>query len=176
MPLSICAPKTLTPCLSFPPLPFRKLHLCPQSLPTYHLHSPLPPLSTTTSCISRRRGETLKTLVYHREEFHPEFSAEDEVWLERLPDMKEALNSHTLQSVRAWLKKLGFRQDREDRARFSIERPDWHAMIALDVTELHIRYSLSHSLLISPFFLFVFCSIFVCLVLNLSYHSWVILV
>ncbi|KAJ8621657.1 hypothetical protein MRB53_030186 [Persea americana] len=140
MPLSICAPKTLTPCLSFPPLPFRKLHLCPQSLPTYHHHSPLPPLSTTTSCISRRRGETLKTLVYHREEFHPEFSAEDEVWLERLPDMKEALNSHTLQSVRAWLKKLGFRQDREDRARFSIERPDWHAMIALDVTELHIRY------------------------------------
>lgn len=149
MSLSICAPKTLIPYLpsfslplSFHPSPLRKLHLCP------HLLSPHL-LSTITS--SSRRRETLKPLVYQREEFYPEFSAADEEWLERLPDKEESLNSHTLQSVRAWLKKLGFRQDREDRARFSIERSDWHAMIALDVTELHIRYMVYHSLLISPF-------------------------
>jgi hypothetical protein len=37
------------------------------------------------------------------------------------------------------LKDLGFYQSKEDRAIWFIEKPDWHAQLSLDVTDLFIR-------------------------------------
>ncbi|GER46689.1 S-adenosyl-L-methionine-dependentmethyltransferases superfamily protein [Striga asiatica] len=65
--------------------------------------------------------------------------AEDE-WLQKLPEKKNALYSHSLPCIEAWLKSLGFHQSRDDRAVWFIEKPDWHAQLSLDVTDLYIRY------------------------------------
>ncbi|KAG9448364.1 hypothetical protein H6P81_014492 [Aristolochia fimbriata] len=61
-------------------------------------------------------------------------------WLEKLPDKKKPLYSHSLPCIEAWLKNLGFYQSREDRAVWFVEKPDWHAQLSLDVTDLYIRY------------------------------------
>ncbi|MBA0553901.1 hypothetical protein Golob_013040 [Gossypium lobatum] len=66
-------------------------------------------------------------------------TAEDE-WLSRLPDKNKPLYSHSLPCIEAWLRSLGFYQSREDRAVWLIEKPDWHAQLSLDVTDLYIRY------------------------------------
>ncbi|OMO53265.1 hypothetical protein CCACVL1_28763 [Corchorus capsularis] len=66
-------------------------------------------------------------------------AAEDE-WLNRLPDKNKPLYSHSLPCIEAWLRSLGFYQSREDRAVWLIEKPDWHAHLSLDVTDLYIRY------------------------------------
>lgn len=63
---------------------------------------------------------------------------EDE-WLSRLPDKKNPLYSHSLPCIEAWLKSLGFSQSREDRAVWFIQKPEWHAQLSLDVTDLLIR-------------------------------------
>ncbi|CAL9121154.1 unnamed protein product [Musa textilis] len=70
------------------------------------------------------------------------FSAapEDEEWLKKLPDKKKPLYSHSLPCIEAWLRKLGFRQSRDDRAVWVVEKPNWHAQLSLDVTDLYIRY------------------------------------
>ncbi|KAJ6832770.1 uncharacterized protein M6B38_262810 [Iris pallida] len=69
-----------------------------------------------------------------------ELSAADEEWLKKLPEKKKPLYSHSLMCIEAWLKKLGFRQSREDRAVWFAEKPEWHAQLSLDVTDLYIRY------------------------------------
>lgn len=65
-------------------------------------------------------------------------TAEDE-WLHKLPDKNKPLYSHSLPCIEAWLRSLGFYQSREDRAVWLIEKPDWHAQLSLDVTDLYIR-------------------------------------
>ncbi|XWS61273.1 hypothetical protein CRYUN_Cryun07bG0112100 [Craigia yunnanensis] len=66
-------------------------------------------------------------------------TAEDE-WLNRLPDKNKPLYSHSLPCIEAWFRSLGFCQSREDHAVWLIEKPDWHAQLSLDVTDLYIRY------------------------------------
>ncbi|XP_024367038.1 uncharacterized protein [Physcomitrium patens] len=53
---------------------------------------------------------------------------------------KAALYSHSLPAIEAWLQDLGFMQSEADRGVWIIERPDWHAQLSLDYTELYIRY------------------------------------
>ncbi|KAL7585359.1 uncharacterized protein LOC111918017 [Lactuca sativa] len=67
-------------------------------------------------------------------------SATQDEWLKSLPDKKKPLYSHSLPCVEAWLKQLGFFQSNDDRAVWFIEKPDWHAKLSLDVTDLYIRY------------------------------------
>ncbi|XP_057951111.1 uncharacterized protein LOC131145952 [Malania oleifera] len=69
-----------------------------------------------------------------------EVSATEDEWLKKLPDKKKPLYSHSLPCIEAWLKSLGFFQSREDRAVWFVEKPEWHAQLSLDVTDLHIRY------------------------------------
>ncbi|XP_041011934.1 uncharacterized protein LOC121255605 [Juglans microcarpa x Juglans regia] len=66
-------------------------------------------------------------------------SPEDE-WLKKLPDKKKPLYSHSLPCIEAWLRNLGFNQSKEDRAVWLVEKPEWHAQLSLDVTDLYIRY------------------------------------
>ncbi|XP_057525676.1 uncharacterized protein LOC130805075 [Amaranthus tricolor] len=79
-------------------------------------------------------------------ESEPEVSTtvEDE-WLSRLPDKKKPLYAHSLPCIEAWLKSLGFYQSNEDRAVWFIEKPEWHAQLSLDITDLYIRYLKSGS-------------------------------
>lgn len=72
---------------------------------------------------------------------------EEDEWLQRLPDKKKPLYSHSLPCVEAWLRSLGFYQSKEDRAVWFVEKPDWHAHLSLDVTDLYIRSSFLHALL-----------------------------
>lgn len=65
--------------------------------------------------------------------------AEDE-WLQKLPEKNKPLYSHSLPCVEAWLRSVGFYQSRDDRAVWFVEKPDWHAQLSLDVTDLYIRY------------------------------------
>lgn len=69
-----------------------------------------------------------------------EVSGEEDEWVQKLPDRKKPLYSHSLPCVEAWLKSLGFYQSRDDRAVWLVENPDWHAQLNLDVTDLYIRY------------------------------------
>ncbi|CAN6354296.1 unnamed protein product [Urochloa humidicola] len=62
----------------------------------------------------------------------------DAQWLERLPEKKKPLYTHSLPCIEAWLRSLGFTQSREDPAVWVAERPLWHARLSLDVTDLHI--------------------------------------
>ncbi|WVZ99651.1 hypothetical protein U9M48_044914 [Paspalum notatum var. saurae] len=64
----------------------------------------------------------------------------DAQWLERLPEKKKPLYTHSLPCIEAWLRSLGFTQSREDPAVWVAEKPLWHARLSLDVTDLHIRY------------------------------------
>ncbi|CAM6042132.1 unnamed protein product [Sphagnum compactum] len=63
-----------------------------------------------------------------------------EEWRKKLPEKKVPLYSHSLPCIEAWLNSLGFFQSRDDRAVWLIQRPDWHAQLSLDITELYIRY------------------------------------
>ncbi|KAL6609405.1 hypothetical protein ACP70R_039374 [Stipagrostis hirtigluma subsp. patula] len=64
----------------------------------------------------------------------------DAQWLERLPEKKKPLYTHSLPCIEAWLRSIGFTQTREDPAVWIAETPLWHARLSLDVTDLHIRY------------------------------------
>lgn len=68
-----------------------------------------------------------------------ELSAPEDEWLKKLPDKKKPLYSHSLPCIEAWLRSLGFYQSKEDRAVWLVEKPDWHAQLSLDVTDLLIR-------------------------------------
>ncbi len=63
-----------------------------------------------------------------------------EEWRKKLPEKKVPLYSHSLPCIEAWLNSLGFFQSRDDRAVWLIQRPDWHAQLSLDITELYIRW------------------------------------
>ncbi|MCO5569000.1 hypothetical protein L7F22_022705 [Adiantum nelumboides] len=67
-------------------------------------------------------------------------SAVDDPWLQKLPDKKKPLYSHSLPGIEAWLRSLGFAQSNDDRAVWTIERSDWHARLSLDLMDLFIRY------------------------------------
>ncbi|KAG6746694.1 hypothetical protein NC652_034451 [Populus alba x Populus x berolinensis] len=69
-----------------------------------------------------------------------EISSTGDEWLQTLPDKKKPLYSHSLPCIEAWLKGLGFYQSKESRAIWFVEKPDWHAQLSLDVTDLYIRY------------------------------------
>lgn len=77
-----------------------------------------------------------------------------EDWLKKIPAKRKALYSHSLPCIEAWLQSLGFVQGKEDRSVWNIERPDWHALLSLDVTDLYVRSSLSltHSFLRLSFY------------------------
>ncbi|KAL5202296.1 hypothetical protein ABZP36_013248 [Zizania latifolia] len=64
----------------------------------------------------------------------------DAEWLERLPEKKKPLYTHSLPCIEAWLRSIGFSPTRDDRAFWVAEMPLWHARLSLDVTDLHIRY------------------------------------
>lgn len=66
-------------------------------------------------------------------------SPEDE-WLKKLPEKKKPLYSHSLPCIEAWLINLGFYQSKDDRAVWFVEKPDWHAQLSLDVTDLYVRF------------------------------------
>ncbi|CAA3007558.1 Hypothetical predicted protein [Olea europaea subsp. europaea] len=65
--------------------------------------------------------------------------AEDE-WLQKSPEKKKPLYSHSLPCIEAWLTSLGFYQSREDRAAWLGEKSDCHGQLSLDITDLYIRY------------------------------------
>ncbi|XP_010914343.1 uncharacterized protein [Elaeis guineensis] len=106
--------------LAFCPLPFSKFLSRPQTL---------------ALSLRRRRGT-----LFSSKPSSAELSAAEEEWLKKLPDKKKPLYSHSLPCIEAWLKNLGFYQSREDRAVWFAEKPDWHAQLSLDVTDLYIRY------------------------------------
>ncbi|KVI07111.1 uncharacterized protein LOC112509583 [Cynara cardunculus var. scolymus] len=87
---------------------------------------------------TRRNRRTLILSKSASEE--TEVSTDEDEWLKNLPDKKKPLYSHSLPCVEAWLKQLGFFQSNDDRAVWFIEKPDWHAKLSLDVTDLYIRY------------------------------------
>ncbi|XP_047972698.1 uncharacterized protein LOC125215349 [Salvia hispanica] len=119
--------------LSHPPLSSRR-SFSPTSPSILREFRPRPDLSSSVS-ISRRALFRRKS----SEEEADVAEAEDE-WLQKLPEKKKALYSHSLPCVEAWLRSLGFYQSRDDRAVWFVEKPDWHAQLSLDVTDLYIRY------------------------------------
>ncbi|KAL1552787.1 hypothetical protein AAHA92_13547 [Salvia divinorum] len=119
--------------LSHPPLSSPR-SFSPTSPSIFRELRPRPDLSSSAS-ISRRALFRRKS----SEEEAGVAEAEDE-WLQKLPEKKKALYSHSLPCVEAWLRSLGFYQSRDDRAVWFVEKPDWHAQLSLDVTDLYIRY------------------------------------
>ncbi|KAK6936741.1 Protein of unknown function DUF3143 [Dillenia turbinata] len=110
--------------LSTPTFPHRFFTFCPRNFPKF---PPCSHLSTRKTLFLSKSSET-------------ELSSTEDEWLERLPDKKKPLYSHSLPCVEAWLKNLGFYQSKDDRAVWFIEKPDWHAQLSLDVTDLYVRY------------------------------------
>ncbi|OIT33166.1 PREDICTED: uncharacterized protein LOC109206341 [Nicotiana attenuata] len=120
--LSIISPPPSTISRFFLPSPllFSKFRSRPSPLTSSS------PSRTTVACSkSSEEAEVSQTL--------------DE-WLQKLPDKKKALYSHSLPCIEAWLRSLGFYQSRDDRALWFVEKPDWHAHLSLDITDLYIRY------------------------------------
>ncbi|XP_061999923.1 uncharacterized protein LOC133717253 [Rosa rugosa] len=109
------------------------------SNPNYSVRYSISPKATSFRLV--RSPRRLATPVFSKSSEAEEVSAapEDE-WLKRLPDKKKPLYSHSLPCIEAWLRSLGFFQSREDRAVWLIEKPEWHAQLSLDVTDLYVRY------------------------------------
>lgn len=80
------------------------------------------------------------TLVFSSSSGAELSSAAEDEWLKKLPEKKKPLYSHSLPCVEAWLRNLGFFQSKEDRAIWFVEKPEWHAQLSLDVTDLYIRF------------------------------------
>ncbi|CAN8244505.1 unnamed protein product [Cochlearia groenlandica] len=95
--------------------------------------------SSSSSSSSSGRRKHLTIICAKSSEAEDESETEDE-WLKKLPEKNKPLYSHSLPCIEAWLKKLGFYQSKEDRALWLIQKPDWHAQLSLDVTDLCIRY------------------------------------
>ncbi|CAI9092349.1 OLC1v1027558C1 [Oldenlandia corymbosa var. corymbosa] len=92
--------------------------------------------SSSLSCDRRK----FPVCLNKSSEEEAEVSEVEDEWLQRLPDKTKPLYSHSLPSLEAWLRSLGFYQSKEDRAVWFVEKPDWHAQLSLDVTDLYIRY------------------------------------
>ncbi|KAI3757698.1 hypothetical protein L6452_05241 [Arctium lappa] len=99
---------------------------------------PCSKFSTTRGITTRRNKRTLILSKSASEE--TEVTAGEDEWVKNFPDKKKPLYSHSLPCVESWLKQLGFFQSNDDRAVWFIEKPDWHAKLSLDVTDLYIRY------------------------------------
>ncbi|CAL9243306.1 unnamed protein product [Arabidopsis halleri] len=95
--------------------------------------------SFTFSSSSSIRREPL-TLVSSKSSEAEEVSDTEDEWLKKLPEKNKPLYSHSLPCIEAWLRKLGFYQSKDNRAVWLIQKPDWHAQLSLDVTDLCIRY------------------------------------
>ncbi|GFY84118.1 hypothetical protein Acr_03g0008920 [Actinidia rufa] len=98
------------------------------------------PFSKSPSCPHLSLTKPRKTLVFAKSSEEAELSAAADEWLKKLPEKKQPLYAHSLPCVEAWLRQLGFYQSKDDRAVWLVEKPDWHAQLSLDVTDLYIRY------------------------------------
>ncbi|XP_038880287.1 uncharacterized protein LOC120071904 [Benincasa hispida] len=101
------------------------------------------PISTKLPQLSNPISQSFRktfTIVSSKSSEAEELSTPEDEWLNKLPEKKKPLYSHSLPCVEAWLKNLGFYQSKEDRAVWLIEKPEWHAQLSLDVTDLYIRY------------------------------------
>ncbi|KAF5732402.1 hypothetical protein HS088_TW18G01097 [Tripterygium wilfordii] len=139
--LSVLAPKFCCGfvLLSTPRLPiFSSLnsHFPPKCLTCPNHHRPF--LRSQSARQPRTQSFVFCSRSSEAEE-EPSTETEDE-WLTRLPEKKKALYSHSLPCIEAWLRDLGFYQSKDDRAVWLVEKPDWHAQMSLDVTDLYIRY------------------------------------
>ncbi|CAA7024793.1 unnamed protein product [Microthlaspi erraticum] len=94
---------------------------------------------SSSSFYSPIRRKSL-TLVSAKSSEAEEVSDTEDEWLKKLPEKNKPLYSHSLPCIEAWLRKLGFYQSKDDRAVWLIQKPDWHAQLSLDVTDLCIRY------------------------------------
>lgn len=122
---------TTTPPSNFPKFPtFHQPKLFPKLLTT-----PTPHLLTHSS-----RKSLTPAFSKSPEEAEELSSEPEDEWLNKLPEKKKPLYSHSLPCIEAWLRSLGFYQSKEDRAVWLVEKPEWHAQLSLDVTDLYIRY------------------------------------
>ncbi|GMH08928.1 hypothetical protein Nepgr_010768 [Nepenthes gracilis] len=124
---------TVSSLLPSPFFPTQRCSFTRPSLFIKFLQCPQNSLSLSCSLSSRKSIFLLKAS-------EAEVSAPEDEWLSRLPDKKKPLYSHSLPCIEAWLRSLGFYQSSEDRAVWFVEKPDWHAQLSLDVTDLCIRY------------------------------------
>ncbi|KAL8251979.1 hypothetical protein R6Q59_035672 [Mikania micrantha] len=120
---------------------FNKLNFNISSSPSFtNSYSPISSPSSNFSTFRRTRTNRRTTILSKSASENTEISATEDEWLKNLPDKKKPLYSHSLPCIESWLKKLGFFQKTDDRAVWFIEKPDWHAKLSLDLTELYIRY------------------------------------
>ncbi|GMY07377.1 hypothetical protein FCV25MIE_02616 [Fagus crenata] len=122
---------------------FSSITTTPPNFPKFPtFHPPLfPKFPPSPHLITHSSRKTLTPLSSKSSEEGEELSAEPEdEWLNKLPDKKKPLYAHSLPCIEAWLKSLGFYQSKEDRAIWLVEKPEWHAQLSLDVTDLYIRY------------------------------------
>ncbi|XP_028783342.1 uncharacterized protein LOC114739408 isoform X2 [Neltuma alba] len=103
-----------------------------------HPSSHYPKLPSTSVIRSISSRKSLIHLCCKSPEAEELYSPEDE-WLQKLPEKKKPLYSHSLPCIEAWLQNLGFCQSNDDRALWFIQKPDWHAQLSLDITDLYIR-------------------------------------
>lgn len=127
---SLSTDRLLLSIISPPPSNFSRFFL-PSPLLLSKFRSRPSPL--TSSSPSRTRVACSKSSE------EAEVSQTVDEWLQKLPDKKKALYSHSLPCIEAWLRSLGFYQSRDDRALWFVEKPDWHAHLSLDITDLYIR-------------------------------------
>ncbi|XP_057462202.1 uncharacterized protein LOC130752447 [Actinidia eriantha] len=116
--------------------------LLPTPSPLWRFSSLCPsPFSKSPSCPHLLSStQPRKNLVFAKSSEEAELSAAADEWLKKLPEKKQPLYAHSLPCVEAWLRQLGFYQSKNDRPVWLVEKPDWHAQISLDVTDLYIRY------------------------------------
>lgn len=108
---------------------------------TTHFTKPIPfpnPLSISLKKTITTITVFCKFSESSAESEEPLLTPEDE-WLQKLPEKTKPLYSHSLPCIEAWLKNLGFNQSKDDRALWFVNKPDWHAHLSLDVTDLYIR-------------------------------------
>lgn len=105
-------------------------------------HHPIKPLLS----ISHRKPIITTAIVFckppEESEEHSSTTQEEEEedeWLQKLPEKTKPLYSHSLPCIEAWLRSLGFQQSKDDRAVWLVHKPDWHAHLSLDITDLYIR-------------------------------------
>ncbi|CAH2070179.1 unnamed protein product [Thlaspi arvense] len=119
----------LFPCTSSSLNPAKFLHISSSFSPRWRSYASSSPI----------RRKTLTVVSSKSSEAEDVSDTEDE-WLKKLPEKNKPLYSHSLPCIEAWLRKLGFYQSKDDRAVWLIQKPDWHAQLSLDVTDLCIRY------------------------------------
>jgi hypothetical protein len=109
-------------------------------VPTFYptLFPKLPPRPHLLTQSSRKTLTLVSSKSSDEAEELSSVGPEDE-WLKKLPDKKKPLYSHSLPCIEAWLRSLGFYQSKDDRAVWLVEKPEWHAQLSLDVTDLYIR-------------------------------------